>query len=71
MATPETATGFVLAPGSGSGGVGIEGGPPVGHFVTYAGLLTNEPRHQMEQLRHTLDFTKQPEVVLYAVQKKP
>jgi hypothetical protein len=25
----------------------------------------------MEQLRHTLDFTKQPEVVLYTVEKKP
>ena len=71
MATPEAAAGFVLAPGSGAGGVGIERGPPVGHFITYAGLLTSEPKQQMERLRQTLDFTKQPEVVLYAIQKKP
>ncbi len=71
MTTPEAAARFVLAPGSGAGGVGIEGGPPVGHFVTYAGLLTSEPKQQMEQLRNTLDFTKQPEVVLFAVEKKP
>jgi len=71
MTAPETAAGFVLAPGSGAGGAGIEGGPPAAHFVTYAGLLTSEPKQQMEQLRHTLDFTKQPEIVLYALQKKP
>jgi hexosaminidase len=70
LVTPDMAAALVIAPGSGAGGVGMENSRPVGHFVTYGGLLAAEPKQQMEQLRQTLAFGSQPRVVLYAVQGK-
>ncbi|MHB8969412.1 MAG: glycoside hydrolase family 20 zincin-like fold domain-containing protein [Pirellulaceae bacterium] len=71
LATPETTARFVVAPGAGAGGVGIEGAPPVGHCVTFAGLLDAEPAITMERLRQTLDLRNQPGVILHIVEKKP
>jgi len=71
MTTPEVAASFVVAPGAGAGGVGIERSPPASHFVTFAGLLEAEPKEVMEQLRRTLDFKNQPEVILHALQARP
>jgi hypothetical protein len=71
IATPEVAASHVIAPGAGSGGVGIESSPPAGHFVTYAGILEAEAAETMERLCTTLDFKSQPEVVLYAMEAKP
>ena len=68
--TPEVAANHVIAPGAGAGGVGIERSPPACHFITYAGLLDAEPEEVMRQLRHTLDFTNQPEVILHAIQAR-
>ena len=68
MATPEVAARYVVGPGSGAGGVGIERSSPANHLVTYAGLLDGEPREVMERLRQTLDFRDPPEVVLHATQ---
>ncbi len=68
LCTPEAAAHYVIAPGAGSGGVGIENSPPASHFVTYAGLLEAEPAETMNRLRHTLDFRNQPEKTLYAIQ---
>ena len=70
ICTPEVAARYVIAPGSGSGGVGIESSPPASHFVTYAGLLDAEPAETMERLRGTLDFRNQPQVVLHAVESR-
>jgi hypothetical protein len=70
MVAPETTGTFVIAPGSGAGGVGIEGSSPIGHFVTFGGQLAEEPQQLMERLRRTLDFGNQPEVVLYVVERK-
>ena len=42
LATPETAARFVIAPGSGAGGVGIEASPAASHFVTFAGRLDGD-----------------------------
>ena len=70
LATPEAPASFVIAPGAGSGGVGIENSPLTSHFVTYAGLLESEPGETMSRLRATLDFQNQPKVVFYAIQAK-
>jgi hypothetical protein len=70
MTTPEIATRHVIAPGAGSGGVGIEGLPPASHFVTYAGLLEATPEETMNRLRQTLDLKNQPRVVLFAIQAR-
>jgi len=70
LCTPETPAHYVIAPGAGSGGVGIESSPLAGHFVTYASLLEAEPAETMNRLRHTLNFKNQPQVVLWAVQAR-
>ncbi|NUQ66077.1 MAG: hypothetical protein HUU20_26750, partial [Pirellulales bacterium] len=70
MATPEVAALHHVAPGAGAGGVGIEASGPVGHFVTFAGVLEAEPAETMNGLCRTLDFRKQPEVVLYATEPR-
>ena len=71
MVTPEVAARLVVAPGAGAGGVGIEGGPLAArHFVTYAGLLAAEPAETMNRLWQTLDFRKQPDVVLHGLQAR-
>jgi hypothetical protein len=70
LTTPETAAHFVIAPGSGAGGVGIEGSSPAAHFVTFAGLLEGEPAATMNQLRSTLDFKNQPRMRLYQMQRR-
>ncbi len=68
LTTPETAAHFRVAPGAGAGGVGIEQSPLASHFVTYAGLLEEEPAQTMNRLQQTLDFKNQPEVILQAIQ---
>jgi len=70
IVTPEVAANHVIAPGAGSGGVGIESSPLAGHFVTFAGLLEAEPAETMNRLRDTLNFKNQPQVILYAVQAR-
>ena len=70
LATPETAAHFVISPGAGSGGVGIESSPLANHFVTLGGLPQAEPAEAMERLRQTLDFKNQPQTVLYAIQPR-
>ena len=55
LVTPETVAHYVIAPGAGAGGVGIEGSPPALHFVTYAGLLIVPPGETMNRLETTLD----------------
>jgi hypothetical protein len=70
LCTPEVAAHHVIAPGAGSGGVGIENSPLSSHFVTYAGLLEAEPAETMNRLRHTLNFKNQAQVVLYAIQAR-
>jgi len=70
MATPETATRHVVAPGAGAGGVGIEGGRGASHFVIYAGTLAGSPAELMNRLARTLDFRNQPEITLHALQAR-
>ncbi|NQT11420.1 MAG: family 20 glycosylhydrolase, partial [Planctomycetes bacterium] len=70
LVTPEVAAHHVIGPGSGSGGVGVENSPPVGHFVTYAGLLDAPPSETMTRLCQTLDFRNQPQVILHAIQPR-
>ncbi len=70
LATPETAARFVVAPGSGAGGVGIEASPAASHFVTFAGRLDGDAAVTMERLRQTLDLRDQPSVTVYAVEAR-
>jgi hypothetical protein len=70
LVTPEVKTTHAIGPGGNFGGVGIEGAPPAGHFVTYAGPLEGDPAELMDRLQQTLDFRNPPEITLYGVQKK-
>ena len=70
LATPETATLYVIAPGAGAGGVGVEGNPPALHFVTFAGLLTSSPADTMNRLQTTLDLRHPVTVRLHAIQAR-
>jgi len=70
LVAPEAPASFVVAPGAGAGGVGIESSPPISHFVTYGGSCLDEPKQLMEGLRQTLAFRDQPETVLYALERK-
>ena len=70
LATPEVATRFVVGPGAGAGGVGIEGAEPASHFVTFAGQLRQPPEQTMTRLIQTLDFTNQPRVVVHGWEEK-
>jgi hypothetical protein len=70
LVTPETATLYVIAPGAGAGGVGIEGSPPALHFVTFAGLLTAPPAETMNRLQATLDLKRPAGVRLHSVQAR-
>jgi hypothetical protein len=70
LATPETAGRHRIAPGSGAGGVGIEGATEALHFVTFGGLLDGDPKETMSRLAATLNFKQQPVIVLHAVQPR-
>jgi hexosaminidase len=70
MTTPEVAARFVVAPGAGAGGVGIEASPPVSHVITFAGQLDTEPAITMQRLSQTLDLRQRPAVILYAVEER-
>jgi hypothetical protein len=70
LATPETATLYVIAPGAGAGGVGVEGAPPALHFVTYAGLLTSSPADTMNRLQTTLDLNHPVIMRLHSIQAR-
>ena len=71
LVAPEAAARMVIAPGSGAGGVGIEGSPPVSHVVTFAGILSGEPNVTMDRLCHSLDLRNQPEVTVFAPEPRP
>jgi hypothetical protein len=68
MVIPEAAASFCIAPGSGAGGVGIEGSIPASHFVTFGGLLGCGPGETMTRLQQTLSFRSPPEVILHAIE---
>jgi len=70
LITPEVAALHHVAPGSGAGGVGIEGSPEANHFITFAGVLPGEPSQTMTRLCQTLNFKNQPAIVLYAIQAR-
>jgi len=70
LATPETASLHVIAPGAGAGGVGIEGSPPAVHFVTFAGRLNAPPKETMDRLQQTLDLRNLAAVCLYSLQAR-
>lgn len=70
LVTPEVAARHVIGPGSGAGGVGIERSTPAGHFVTFAGVLSDTPAVVMNRLQQTLDLRRQPAVVVYGMQAR-
>ena len=70
LVTPGTAATHHVAPGSGAGGVGIEGSPPAVHFVTYAGLLEQTPVETMNRLQTTLNLKRPVEVRCYRLQAR-
>jgi hypothetical protein len=69
MVTPGATAAFVVGPGGGYGGVGIEGAPAAAHFVTYAGLLKGDPGERMSALERTLNAQRPPTVTLYALER--
>jgi len=68
MTTPEEPSDFVIGPGGGMGGVGIEG-VSRSHFVTFAGSMPdNSPQQIMDRLKETFNLKLQPRVTLYLPQ---
>jgi len=70
LITPEVATRHVVGPGGGMGGVGIERSTPAAHFVIVGGQTPASPEQTMKRLLETLDYRKQPQLELCAVQKR-
>ena len=67
VATPEEPSDFVIGPGGGMGGVGIQG-VARSHFVTFAGVLNASPQQTMNRLKETFDLKRQPRVTVYSLQ---
>jgi hypothetical protein len=70
LVTPEAPAQYVIAPGAGAGGVGIEGSSSALHFVTFAGLLTASPAETTNRLQTTLDLKQPAGVRLHALQAR-
>ena len=71
LITPEVAARFVIAPGAGAGGVGIEGSPAASHFITFAGQLDAEPAITMQRLCQTLDLRERSRRDTLCSRKEP
>ena len=71
MVTPEAPSRFVIGPGGGMGGVGIQGSNARSHFVTFAGRLVKDlSAGTMEAIQNTYNLKNQPAVIQYA-QEQP
>ncbi len=71
LITPESVAHHVVGPGSGMGGVGIEGSPQsISHFVIYGGPCPTQPKDVLDALRATLDYRTPPVVELCALQMR-
>lgn len=57
-------------PGGNWGGVGIEDSPPLCHFVTFGGVVEDDPAGTLERLNRTLGFSSAPTVRLYALEAR-
>ena len=68
LATPGAAVRHVIAPGSGAGGVGIEGPQGASRFLLFGGLLRDEPAVHMTRLMQTQDLDHPPGITVYALQ---
>lgn len=71
LITPEVRARHVVAPGAGSGSVGIEHSPLVSHFITYGGVTSGDPKPLLDALQQTLSLREQADVVLHGVQTRP
>lgn len=70
LATPGAAVRHVIAPGSGAGGVGIEGPQGAARFLLFGGALEEDPASRMTRLVQTLDPERPPVVTVYALQAR-
>jgi hypothetical protein len=71
MTTPEARSRFVIGPGGGMGGIGIEGSEARSHFVTLGWRLSQDMSAEfMDQILETYNLKNQPVVVQYA-QEQP
>ena len=70
LLTPEVKGRHVTAPGAGSGGVGIEGSPPVSHFVIVGGAADGPAGETLERLQQTLSLRDQAAVTVYGIQSR-
>ncbi|MCC6728441.1 MAG: family 20 glycosylhydrolase [Chthonomonadales bacterium] len=69
LLTPDMPTRHVVGPGSGMGGVVVEGGRPAARFVIYVGETPSDPARLLEGLRAALRGAA--EVDLWAAQDRP
>lgn len=69
--TPEVQAVHMTGPGGGWGGVGIEGSPPVAHFITCADKIEGDPAAYLNALQQTMDLRNQPKLMISAVEKRP
>jgi hypothetical protein len=69
LLTPEAATRHVVGPGGGMGGVGIEYGDDLYHFVINGGVCPSAVKDTLDTLRTTLDYGRPPEVQMYRAEQ--
>ena len=70
LITPEVKARHVTAPGSGSGGVGVEGSAPSTHFVMVGGVADGPPKETLDRLQRTLSLRDQAAVTVYGIQSR-
>lgn len=69
--TPEVKVTHMTGPGDGWGGVGVEGGPETGHFVTFADKLEGDPAPVLNAIQQTFDLRWQPKLSIGKPERKP
>ncbi|MHB1455688.1 MAG: glycoside hydrolase family 20 zincin-like fold domain-containing protein [Armatimonadota bacterium] len=70
LLTPETRTRLMAGPGSGMGGLMIEGGQPAAHFVIYGGSCPSSVPDTLNRLQTALDFTNQPTITVHSMMER-
>lgn len=66
LLTPDAATTHVVGPGGGAGGVGVERGQAVDHFVTYCDAISGSAGVTLDGLAAALRGDALPRVTVYA-----
>ena len=71
ITTPEASSPFLVGPGGGYGGIGVQAYEARYHFVTLAGMYPNNtPQDIMGKIQDVFNFKNQPVVIQYAAEHR-